>query len=193
MVRNNVTRIVGTSLSGDNDRGYTVLSKCSSEPCRQPLVGRFDAEKIAVTFVRAGRQTLHLTRAQLRDKVERASRSLQALGLRPGGRVAVVTRNSVEAGIVALATTALGATYSSAAPEMGAEGLVDRFSQIEPCLLFAQVIAEPFDTGMDVLSRILALAAALPSLRELVLLDDPPQLPEFSFPGSGPINEPLAL
>ncbi|ONG50406.1 acetoacetate--CoA ligase [Pseudoroseomonas deserti] len=132
----------------------------------------FDDASLALVAVQHGRATQRLTRAELRDRVERVAGALKRLGIGPGDRLGMVSRNGAEAVVVFLAAAAIGASLSTAAPEMGAEAVIDRFSQIEPSLLFAHLAPRPFDTGMPVPERIARLAAGLPSLRGVVALDE---------------------
>jgi acetoacetyl-CoA synthetase len=67
--------------------------------------------------------------------VARAQRSLAALGLERGDRVAAIVPNSIETLVLMLAVTSLGAIWSSCSPDFGPLGIVDRFRQIEPKLL----------------------------------------------------------
>jgi acetoacetyl-CoA synthetase len=130
------------------------------------------AEAPALTACHADGRRVHLTRGELRDRVSRLAHALTELGLRQGDRVVCVMRNDAEAVVTALAVTALGATLSTAAPEMGVETLLDRFTPLSPRLLFAHAAAQTFDTGVPVAAKIGALAAALPSLHGVVRLDE---------------------
>ncbi|RSL37986.1 hypothetical protein CEP53_015291 [Fusarium sp. AF-6] len=78
----------------------------------------------------------HLTWAQLHRQVEIYASALQAAGIVTGDRIAAVLTNSVEAVVLLLAAGAIGAIFSSTAPDMGAEGIISRFTQIKPKLLF---------------------------------------------------------
>jgi acetoacetyl-CoA synthetase len=113
-----------------------------------------------------------LTRGELRERVARLAHALSKLGLRDGDGVVGVMRNDADAVVTALAVTALGATFASAAPEMGVETILDRFMPLAPRLLFAHTAAREFDTGTPVSTKVADLAAALPSLQGVVRLDD---------------------
>ncbi|RZF24912.1 acetoacetate--CoA ligase [Paraburkholderia sp. UYCP14C] len=130
------------------------------------------ADAPGLTACHADGRRVHLTRGELRDRVARLAHALTKLGLRQGDRVVGVMRNDAEAVVTALSVTALGATLSTAAPEMGVETLLDRFTPLAPRLLFAHAAAQPFDTGVPVSAKIGELAAALPSLQAVVRLDD---------------------
>jgi acetoacetyl-CoA synthetase len=115
--------------------------------------------------------------------VRKLATRLRAMGIVPGDRIAAYMPNIPETFVAMLATTAIGAVWSSAAPEFGPQTVIDRFSQIEPKLIFAcngyRYGGKDFDRTED-LSRILA---ALPSAKTLVMLDYAPtakKQPEFS-------------
>ena len=89
------------------------------------------------------------------------------MGLGQGDRIVAYMPNLPETVIAMLATTAIGAIWSSAAPEFGAQTVIDRFGQIEPKLVFAvtgyRYGGKDFDRTAD-LDRILA---ALPSVEQV--------------------------
>jgi acetoacetyl-CoA synthetase len=109
--------------------------------------------------------------AGIAGMVRKLATRLRAMGLGEGDRVVAYMPNLPETVIAMLATTAIGAIWSSAAPEFGAQTVIDRFGQIEPKLVFAvngyRYGGKDFDRAAD-LNRILA---ALPSVQHLVLLD----------------------
>ena len=74
---------------------------------------------------------------ELREEVSRAARALLDAGVTVGDRVAAVMPNMPETVIAMLATASLGATFTSCSPDFGVQGVVDRFGQIGPTVLFA--------------------------------------------------------
>ncbi len=98
---------------------------------------RFDDDREAIVFVNESGRRSALTYQQLRDTVGRVAQSLRELGVGPGDRVAGYLPNIPEAVIAMLATVSLGAVWSSCSPDFGAQGVLDRFGQIEPKVLFA--------------------------------------------------------
>ena len=60
---------------------------------------------------------------------------LKKKGIKSGDRVAAYLPNMPETIIVMLATASIGAIFSSASPDFGVEGVLDRFGQIEPKIL----------------------------------------------------------
>lgn len=128
----------------------------------------------ALTACYASGECRRIARGELRERVAQLADALVKMDLRPGDRVVCVMRNDAQAVITALAVTAVGAVLSTAAPEMGVESLIDRFSPLEPRLLFAHMATREFDTGPALSETIRALADALPSLEGIVSLDDDP-------------------
>jgi acetoacetyl-CoA synthetase len=84
---------------------------------------------------RPQRSTLNFK--QLRNKVARMSHALIESGVKPGDRVAGYLPNIPETVISMLATTAVGAVWSSCSEDFGVNGVLDRFGQIEPTILIA--------------------------------------------------------
>src|SRR5262249_19743733 len=77
-----------------------------------------------------------LSRDELYAQVSRTAQALRAAGIKEGDRVAGFLPNMPETVIAALAAAAIGAIWSSCSPDFGVEGVVDRFGQIEPRVVF---------------------------------------------------------
>jgi acetoacetyl-CoA synthetase len=78
-----------------------------------------------------------MTFAELHAEVSRLAQALQAAGVQPGDRVAAYMPNIPGTVIAMLAATSLGAVFSSCSPDFGVQGVLDRFGQIAPKILFA--------------------------------------------------------
>ncbi len=122
---------------------------------------------------------------QLHGKVAALANALRADGVGPGDRVAGFLPNTLEPVIAMLATASVGATWSSCSPDFGLNGVVDRFGQIAPKVLFAcdgyTYAGKPVDTRECVAQ----VRAALPALKRLVIvpfLEDAPEL--ATLPGA---------
>ena len=98
---------------------------------------RFRDNKIALVFQGEDQQVRSLTYAELYDAVARLAHALREAGVVPGDRVAGFMPNMPEAVIAMLATASIGAIWSSSSPDFGIKGVLDRFSQIKPKVLFA--------------------------------------------------------
>jgi acetoacetyl-CoA synthetase len=125
-----------------------------------------DDERVAIVARHVSGPTQRITRGELRSRVRALAGHLRARGIEAGDRVAAITPNNVEAIVGGLAAAAIGATFSSAAPDMGAPAILSRFEQLQPKLLMASLGDE---TQAE---RIETVARALPSLVAIVALDD---------------------
>jgi acetoacetyl-CoA synthetase len=89
--------------------------------------------KIAVTQIREGNSEVeNFTWCQLRSRVAKLTSAMRAHGIKKSDRIAIVASNSLDTLLVYLATTALGAIFSSSSTDMGVKGILDRLLQIEP-------------------------------------------------------------
>ena len=110
-----------------------------------------------------------LSRAELASHVSRFAQALSNAGVGEGDRVAGFLPNLPEAVVAMLATASLGAVWSSASPDFGVRGVLDRFGQIQPKAL---VCADGYfydGKPLDSLARAADIAAALPSLAVVVV------------------------
>ncbi|MDH4386692.1 MAG: acetoacetate--CoA ligase [Caulobacter sp.] len=137
---------------------------------------------LALLGLSEGVMAQRLSRAELRNRVERLAAGLQSLGLRPGDPVAAVLRNDVEAVIAVLAVAACGGVVATAAPDMGADLLAARLSPFAPKFLLTALAPRPRDSGLPLSKRATALAAGLPSLRVVLVLDGHERLTDDVFP-----------
>lgn len=131
----------------------------------------------AITACHGDGRRDRLTRGDLSIKVAQLAASLGRLGVKPGDRVVAIARNNAEVVVAALAAAAVGATFSSCAPDMAAPAILARFAPLEPVVLFANLRSEPWDAGAPVADRVAETAAGLPSLAAIVALDDGPMPP----------------
>ncbi|KAJ6157911.1 hypothetical protein N7470_005503 [Penicillium chermesinum] len=94
--------------------------------------------KVAVTEVREGAvgDAVHLTWGELRRKTGSLVQAMKANGVTRGDRIAVCSANSIDTLVVFLASTALGAIFSSSSTDMGVKGVLERLLQIKPRWLF---------------------------------------------------------
>ncbi len=129
-----------------------------------------DPSAPAVLFAREDGAEWSLTWQQLRDQVAAVRSWLAGQGVGPGDRVAALLPNCPQALVAMLAATSLGAIWSSCSPDFGARAVADRFSQIEPRVLF---VVDGYSYGgkpFDVRPTVEALHAELPSVQATVLV-----------------------
>jgi acetoacetyl-CoA synthetase len=95
-------------------------------------------ENIAIHFVREGVKGIaKITWREIREQVAIIRDAMLNSGVTPGDIVAVVMSNSVYAVCLCLATLSIGAVWSSSSPDLGPEAIVDRYTQVNPKLIFA--------------------------------------------------------
>ena len=111
-----------------------------------------------------------LSWGQVHDTVSRLAQALAALGLGAGERVAGYLPNMPEAPIAMLAAASRGAVWSSCSPDFGVQGVIDRFGQIEPKVLFA--VDSYFYNGKthDCLAKLREIAGRLPTVQKIVIV-----------------------
>src|SRR3989442_1391948 len=102
--------------------------------------------------------------------VEEAQLTQFALGLRAGDRVAAFIPNMPEAGMLALAALSQGIVWSSCSPDFGSDGVLERFGQIEPKVLFCADGYRYNSEEHDSLTRVAQMVEKLPSLRKVVVV-----------------------
>jgi acetoacetyl-CoA synthetase len=105
----------------------------------------------------------------LGEEVARAAQALRAAGVGVGDRVAGLLPNMPESIVSVLATASIGAVWSSCSPDFGAQGVLDRFGQIEPKVLIACDGYYYNGKAIDIADKLAAIAAKLPSLRAIVV------------------------
>ena len=120
----------------------------------------------------------------LHEQVSRVAQALTEAGVGPGDRVAGFMPNMPETVIAVLATSAIGAVWSSCSPDFGVQGVLDRFGQIEPKVLFCPDGYYYNGKRIDSAPRAREFTAALPSLRKIVVvpyLNPSPDISDFDL------------
>ena len=161
-------------------RGETVIENPDAMPgarffpearlnfARNLLRRRDDGQ--AIVFRGENRVRRELSHAALYDAVSRLAQAMRAAGVGPGDRVGGYLPNMPETIIGMLATASLGAIWSSCSPDFGAQGVLDRFGQIEPKLLLAVEGYYYQGRTHDCLGKVREITAALPSLARVVVV-----------------------
>ena len=111
-----------------------------------------------------------LNRSQLYDLVSQIIQAMKNAGVNPGDRIAGYLPNLPESIAVMLAAASLGAVWSSCSPDFGTRGVLDRFGQIEPKILF---VADRYFYGgktIDYNERIREVRAELNTIQEVVVI-----------------------
>jgi len=110
-----------------------------------------------------------LSYLDLYREVASLASSMRALGVQAGDRVAGYLPNLPETVIAMLATNSIGAVWSSCSPDFGVQGVLDRFGQIEPKVLFCAAAYQYNGKTFDCLGRIRELAEQMPSIEQIVV------------------------
>ncbi|MCK6389716.1 MAG: acetoacetate--CoA ligase [Azonexus sp.] len=131
---------------------------------------RAGGEGEALVFWGEDKVKRRMTRDQLRGEVARFQRYLIAAGVGEGDRVAGYLPNLPETLVAMLATTALGAIWSSASPDFGVQGVLDRFGQIEPKVLVCVDGYWYNGKPVDCLAKNAEVVARMPSLQATVVV-----------------------
>ncbi|HEY3521310.1 MAG TPA: acetoacetate--CoA ligase, partial [Rhodanobacteraceae bacterium] len=131
---------------------------------------RFNDERPALIFRNEWGHARELGYAQLQLEVARVAQALKQAGVTTGDRVAGFMPNIPETVIAMLATASLGAIWSSCSPDFGVKGVVDRFGQIEPKVLFC---ADAYPYGgkrHDCLGKLREVLTAIPSIERCIVV-----------------------
>jgi acetoacetyl-CoA synthetase len=150
------------------ERGAAVLADGDSMPgarffpgarlsFAQNLLRRRDGAP-ALIFRGEDKVSRELSWDELYDAVSRMAQAMRGMGLKEGDRVAAYMPNMPETVIAMLAANSIGAIFSSASPDFGVQGVVDRFGQIEPRLL---ILADGYYYGGKTISCLDKLSAIL--------------------------------
>jgi len=131
---------------------------------------RYRDDRTALTFRGEGQKAVRLTYAQLYDKVAHLAQALKNSGVQVGDRVAGFMPNMIETVIAMLATTSLGAIWSSCSPDFGVKGIIDRFQQIEPKILFTANAYFYNGKVYDSLERISSVINQIPSIEKVIVV-----------------------
>ena len=121
-----------------------------------------------------------LSRDATYDLVARLSQALKAHGIKPGDRIAAYLPNIPEAVIAMLATTSRGGVWSSCSPDFGVRGVLDRFGQIEPRILFAVDGYHYAGKRIDTRPRLAEILAELPTVEKVVIIPFLEPAPELA-------------
>ncbi|MDR3632052.1 MAG: acetoacetate--CoA ligase [Desulfocapsaceae bacterium] len=137
-------------------------------------------DRTALIFRGEDRVRRTLTYAELYRAAARLASSLRAAGIVPGDRVVGFMPNMPETIIAMLAATSLGATWSSCSPDFGIKGVLDRFGQTRPRILFTADGYFFKGRALDCLEKIAEITSALPSIEKIVVVAYTQECPDLS-------------
>lgn len=141
---------------------------------------RFRDDKTALLFKGESDQPKRITFGQLYQLVARLSRALKADGVKVGDRVVGFMPNLIETVAAMLAASSIGAIWSSCSPDFGFQGVIDRFGQIKPKVLFAANGYSYNGKKFDSLERIKQIADAITTVEKVVIVPYTESNPDIS-------------
>ncbi|MCW9034312.1 MAG: acetoacetate--CoA ligase [Rhodospirillales bacterium] len=153
---------------GDKMPGAKFFPQAKLNFAENYLKRRDDGE--AIIFWGEDKVRRRLTFNELYDTVSRLAQALRDMGVTTGDRVGAYMPNMPEAIIGMLATTSIGAIWSSCSPDFGVQGVVDRFAQIEPKVVIS---AEGYfynGKSHDSLGKLKDILAQLPSVEKAIIV-----------------------
>ena len=127
-------------------------------------------DKIALIFKGEGQPTRKLTYCELYLAVAKTAQALKNIGVQKGDCIAGFIPNMPESIIAMLATTSIGAIWSSSSPDFGINGVLDRFSQIKPKVLFAANGYFYNGKSHDSLEKLQGILQNLPTVEKVVVI-----------------------
>ena len=131
-----------------------------------------------------------LTYNQLYDEVAKTAASLRAMGITKGDRVVGFVPNMPESIIAMLAAASIGAVWSSCSPDFGIKGVLDRFGQTRPRVLFTADGYYFKGKPLDSIERIAGIVKELPSIEKIVVIPYVSEEPDISsLPNAVPFKE----
>jgi acetoacetyl-CoA synthetase len=148
------------------------------------LLRRRDATPALIAWAE-GRPRRELSHAELLGDVSRLAQALAAWGVGPGDRVVGYLPNLPEAVVAMLAAASLGAIWSSCSPDFGTRGVVDRFGQITPKVLFAADGYGYAGKRFDSLARVAEIRREIGSLERVAIVPSGDEDPDLArIPGA---------
>ncbi len=142
---------------------------------------RYRDEQTAMVFKGEQQEAVRITYAELYDRVARLAKSLRDMGVTVGDRVSGFVPNMMETVIAMLATTSIGAIWSSCSPDFGIKGVLDRFGQIEPKVVFTANGYGYNGKTFDSLQRVSDILNNLPSVEKVVVIPYTESQPDISM------------
>jgi acetoacetyl-CoA synthetase len=140
---------------------------------------RYDDDREAIVAWNEQGPSRRLTFHELRGEVARVASALRRMGIKPGDRITGFMPNIPETVIAMLGATSIGAIWSSCSPDFGAAGILDRFGQIQPRVLFCADSYLYSGREIDCLDRVREITHRIPEIERVVVvpyLNDSPDL-----------------
>jgi acetoacetyl-CoA synthetase len=141
---------------------------------------RYRDDKVAFVFKCETKAPVRMTYAELYRTVGRLADALKGQGVGKGDRVVAYMPNMMETAIAMLAATSIGATWASCGSELGMQAVIDRFSQIEPKVLFTVDGYLYKNKPFHMLADVKEVVEAVPSIEKVVVVPYATEKPDVS-------------
>ncbi len=132
---------------------------------------RKNDDDAAIAFSNEQGQTIEYSYRQLNQKVAQIQQKLKQCGIKKGDRVVGFMPNIPETITAMLAATSLGAVWSSTSPDFGINGVVDRFGQIAPKVMFCANAYYYNGKTHDCLEKVKQISDQINSIEHIVVVD----------------------
>ena len=141
---------------------------------------KYKDTQLAFIFQGETKKHKEITYKELNQTVARLAKSLREMGIKKGDRVVSYIPNLIETPVAMLATSSIGAIWASCGAELQSSAVIDRFSQIEPRVLFAVDGYYYRDKKFDIITNVKQVVNAIPSIEKVVVVsyisDDKPDI-----------------
>lgn len=141
---------------------------------------RYRDDSTAIVFKGEGQSTVRVTYQELYTQVARLAKALRQMGVIEGDRVAGFMPNMIETIVAMLATTSIGAVWSSCSPDFGVKGVTDRFGQIQPKVLFTANGYFYNGKSHDSLEQVAGIINDIPGIERIIVVPYTEQEPDIS-------------
>ena len=131
---------------------------------------KYKDDQLAFIFQGETKISKQITYTELNKTVARLAKSLKEIGIKVGDRIVSYIPNLIETPASMLAATAIGAIWASCGAELQPSAVIDRFSQIEPKVLFTVDGYYYRDKLFDIKDNIKAVVNAIPSIERVIVV-----------------------
>jgi acetoacetyl-CoA synthetase len=141
---------------------------------------RYRDDRVALIFKGEAQDSVKITYSELYNEVACVAKALKDAGVQVGDRVGGFMPNMPQTVVAMLASTSIGAVWSSCSPDFGIKGVLDRFGQIKPKILFTADGYSFKGRSFDSLERVTDILKDLPSIEKVVVAPYTKQDPDIS-------------
>jgi len=137
---------------------------------------RYQDDHVAIVSSREDKPDVILTYKELYDLVAACRAGLKNIGIKKGDIVAGFVTNIPETIVAMLAVTSLGAVWTSCSPDFGTQGVIDRFGQVKPKVLFAIEEYQYNSKTINCREKVGKIASLIPDIERVIWIPQYQQL-----------------